>query len=458
MHEIGILISLILLIYIAYRGYSVIVFAPVCACVAALIASYPLLPLYTEKFMPAAAGYVRNFFPIFVLGAIFGKLIEETGMAKSIAEKFSEVCGAQRALYAIVLSSAFLTYGGVSLFVTVFAVYPVAASLCKKADIPKRLIPGCIAFGSFTFAATFIPGSPQIQNIISTRYFHTTAYAGPVLGIVTAAFVFALGMAWLEYRRSSAQKLGEGYGTGHTNESEVVDNIPPPPFLLSIIPLLLVLVLNYVFTQMILGWDAKEYEPLFGKINMATVVGTWALVIALIIGNLLVIAMFGKRLGVENIKKCINGGAIGSLLAVLNTASEVGYGSIISQLPGFKTLSGAITSIRVGGTPLLSLGIAVSVLAGITGSGSGGLSIALEMLSAQYIEWANQLGMDVQLLHRIASMSCTGLDTLPHNGAVITLLAVTGLTHKQSYVDIGVCTVLITTVVAWGSAVVMSIA
>ncbi len=170
MHEIGIIISLLLLIVIAYRGYSVIAFAPVCAAVAALIATYPVLPLYTEMFMPAAAGYFKNFFPIFMLGAIFGKLIEETGMARSIANKFSATFGAQYALWVLVFSSALLTYGGVSMFVVAFAVYPVGVSMCREARIPKRLIPGAIAFGSFTFSATFFPGSTQIQNIILQCY------------------------------------------------------------------------------------------------------------------------------------------------------------------------------------------------------------------------------------------------------------------------------------------------
>ena len=252
-------------------------------------------------------------------------------------------------------------------------------------------------------------------------------------------------------------RLGEGYGTGHSNEPEIDQNFVPPPFIISILPLLLVLVLNYAFTQMILKWDPAQYEELFGVIKINAVVGTWALILALLTSILLILVLCGRRMGMANIKKTINSGAIGSLLAVVNTASEVGYGSIISQLPGFKSISSFITGIRVGGTPLLSLGIAVSVLAGITGSGSGGLSIALEMFAKQYIEWAQAINMSPELLHRIASMACTGLDSLPHNGAVITLLAVTGLSHRQSYVDIFVCTVIITTATAWGSACVLSL-
>lgn len=458
MYELGILLSLVLLIFIAYKGYSVIFFAPVCAAVAALISGYPLLPLYTEMFMPNAANYFKNFFPIFILGAVFGKLIEETGMAHSIAQTISKVFGPQRALFAVVLSSAILTYGGVSLFVVAFAVYPVAASLCKQADIPKRLIPACIGFGSFTFTATFIPGTPQIQNIIPTRYLGTTAYAAPVLGLICAAILIGTGLIWLEFRRKQALARGEGYGTGHINEPSEADITQKvPPFALSILPLLSVLILNFVFTKWILSWEPTLYAERFPNLKIQAVSATWALIMALIIGVLMIIAFGWKRLGIKNTKKAINAGAIGSLLAILNTASEVGYGNVIAQLPGFKSISGVITSIRVGGTPLVSLAIACAVLAGITGSGSGGLSIALETLSKQYIEWANSIGMSLELLHRIATMACTGLDTMPHNGAVITLLAITGLTHKESYPDICVLTLVLTTTIAVGAATILSL-
>ncbi len=251
----------------------------------------------------------------------------------------------------------------------------------------------------------------------------------------------------------------EGYGTGHQNEptEDIGGDDSMPSFAFSIAPLVVVVALNYIFTRWILSWDPALFAEYFPNLKIASVVGTWALIMALLIGILMIVAVGWKKLGMVNVKKCINIGAIGSLLAILNTASEVGYGNVIAQLPGFKSISSAITSIRVGNSPLLSLAVAASVLAGITGSGSGGLSIALETLSKQYIEWANQIGMPLEQLHRIAAMSCTGLDTLPHNGAVITLLAITGMTHKESYLDICVCTVIITTSCAWGAATMLSL-
>src|SRR5436305_5747361 len=158
---------------LAYRGLSVILFAPVCALLAVALAGRPLLPSYTETFMAAAAGYIRSFFPLFLLGAVFGKLMEASGAAGAVAALIARTLGPRRAIPAVVLACAVLTYGGVSLFVVAFAVYPLGATLFRRAAIPKRLLPGAIALGAFTFTMDALPGSPQVQNLIPTRFFHT---------------------------------------------------------------------------------------------------------------------------------------------------------------------------------------------------------------------------------------------------------------------------------------------
>jgi H+/gluconate symporter-like permease len=145
---------------------------------------------------------------------------------------------------------------------------------------------------------------------------------------------------------------------------------------------------------------------------------------------------------VDNVSSVLSAGAIGSLLTIMNTATEVGYGSVVSSLPGFKRISEFLMSIDPG-TPLISEAVTVNVLAGITGSASGGMAIALEAMGARYLEWASRIGLDPEVLHRIASLASGGLDTMPHNGAVITVLAICGLTHKESYADICVCSLVI---------------
>ena len=209
---LAILLSLGLLMAFAYRGLPVIVFAPVFALLAVALSGLPLLPSFTESFMGHAAGYVKAFFPLFLLGAIFGKLMETSGAAGSIAAAIVRALGARRAIVAVVMACAILTYGGVSLFVVAFAVYPLAAVMFREAGIPRRLIPGAIALGAFTFTMDALPGSPQIQNLIPTRYFGTDAYAAPLVGITGGAAILIGGLAWLESRRARAAAAGEGYG------------------------------------------------------------------------------------------------------------------------------------------------------------------------------------------------------------------------------------------------------
>jgi H+/gluconate symporter-like permease len=444
---LGIIISLALLMFVAYRGYSVILFAPILALLAALTAGYPLLGTYTEIFMVKGMGYAKSYFPVFLLGAVFGKVMEESGAAKSIAHWIIKKLGAGKAITAVVLACAVLTYGGVSLFVVAFAVYPFAAALFKEADIPKRLIPACIALGSFTFTMTALPGTPQIQNLIPGKYFGTTSYAAPVTGIIAGLLMAIGGIAWLEYRKNKFIAAGENYGSKHDfinepDESKFSEGELMSP-VLAILPLVSVLVLNYVFTKIILKWDPAQLEAVGIKVSIPSVVAIWALISALVVGIILAIVFGWKHIKTEaNLMKALNAGAIGSLLAIMNTASEVGYGNVIRSLPGFTVVRDFMLSIDPG-TPLVSEAITVNVLAGITGSASGGMSIALEAMGQRYLEWGQQVGLNPELLHKIASLSSGGFDTLPHNGAVITLLAITGLTHKASYPDLGMVSLVI---------------
>jgi len=432
--------------FMAYRGFSVIFFAPIFAILAAVFSGMAILPTYTEVFLPALSNYVKVYFPFFLLGAVFGKVMEESGAARAIAKAIVQKLGAKQAMLSVVLSAAILTYGGVSLFVVAFAVYPFAASIFKEADIPKRLVPATIALGAFTFTMDALPGTPQIQNTIPMKFFNTDLYAAPVFGTLGAAIILVGGMFYLEFRKRRAQAAGEGYGVGHKNEPEMVEDRNLPDVWISAVPLVAVLAVTLLLQKVVFPkWDIVD-QVTKAPYNMLEegVVGTmnnWALMIALVVGIL--IAFVINPRGIKgNITKAINLGAIGSLLAVLNTASEVGFGNVIKTLPGFQSIGNAMTGINAGGSPLYSEAVTVNVLSGVTGSASGGMSIALDTFGGQYLDWANRIGMSPELLHRVASMSSGGMDTLPHNGAVITLLGIAGLTHKQSYKDIFAITLL----------------
>ncbi|AWI04168.1 GntP family permease [Clostridium drakei] len=446
MAVLGIFLSLGLLMFMAYKGFSVIFFAPIFALLAALFSGMALLPTYTEIFLPNLANYAKVYFPFFLLGAVFGKAMEESGAAKSIAKAIVEKLGKKNAILSVVLSAAILTYGGVSLFVVAFAVYPFAASIFKEADIPKRLVPATIALGAFSFTMDALPGTPQIQNSIPMKFFNTDLYAAPVFGSLGTIIILVVGIAYLEFRKRKAQAAGEGYGEGHTNEPVLVEETSLPNPFLSALPLISVLVVTLILQKVIFPhWDITSWvtQKPYGmaKDGVVGTMNNWALIIALIFGTILAFVINPVRIK-GNVAKAINAGAIGSLLAVMNTSSEVGFGNVIKTLPGFKSIAHALININPHGSPLLSEAVSVNVLAGTTGSASGGMSIVLDMFGKHYLEWAKTSGISPELLHRVAAMASGGMDTLPHNGAVITLLGIAGLTHKQSYKDIFVITLL----------------
>ena len=434
-----VLAALAFLMLAAYRGYSVILFAPIAALGAVLLTDPgAVAPVFSGIFMDKMVGFIKLYFPVFLLGAVFGKLIELSGFSESIVVAAIKYIGRSRANAVIVAVCALLTYGGVSLFVVVFAVYPFAAEMFKQSNIPKRLIPATIALGAFSFTMDALPGTPQIQNIIPSTFFNTTAWAAPWLGLIGTIFVFCAGMLYLQRQRNKAQRAGEGYGTELRNEPETAEDIKLPHPLIALSPLLLVGLANLLFTWWIPQLYGKTHTlalpgmatPIQTEIAKLTAI--WAVEAALLAGILMVLvcgfAAIRSRLA-EGSKSAVSG----ALLAAMNTASEYGFGAVIASLPGFLVLADWLKNIP---NPLVNEAITVTLLAGITGSASGGMSIALAAMSNTFISAANAANIPLEVLHRVAAMASGGMDTLPHNGAVITLLAVTGLTHREAYRDI----------------------
>jgi H+/gluconate symporter-like permease len=445
-----VVLALVLLMVVAYRGFSVILFAPICALLAVLLTDPGLvLPMFSGVFMDKMVGFVKSYFPVFLLGAVFGKVIELSGFAKSIVSAVIALVGRERTILSIVLVCALLTYGGVSLFVVVFAVYPFAAEMFRQGSIPKRLIPGTIALGAFTFTMDALPGSPQIQNIIPTTFFKTDTWAAPWLGVIGSVFILICGLAYLNWRRKQAVAAGEGYGTNLVNEPEPFTEEKLPSPWIAILPLVIVGVMNKVFTILIPRWYGDTHTtslPGLAKpvtTQVSSVMAIWAVECALVLGILTVVVLAFKPIK-ERFADGSKTAIAGSLLAAMNTASEYGFGAVIAALPGFLIIADALRSIP---GVLVNEAITVTALAGITGSASGGMSIALATMADTFIAGAESAGIPLEVLHRIASMASGGMDTLPHNGAVITLLAVAGLTHRDSYKDIFVVTLIKTAAV-----------
>ena len=425
----GIVLGLVLLMVLAYRGYSIIWVAPVCAIVVAVFSGYAILDAYIGDYMAGMADYVLQWFPAFFLGAVYGKVMDMTGSARSLGNALVKLIGSRFAVAAVVIPCLAMTYGGISLFVVVFVIYPMGYSIYRAADLPRTLLPGAIATGAFGITMTAIPGTPQIQNIIPTEYYGTNAMAAPLLSIVAVIVMFVPAYAYLEWRAHNARKKGMHFvpDPKHKEVDHDEKDLPSWHWVTGLIPLIVVVLMLNLFPYLM-----REYAG----IDFTT---SQSMVIALVCGIL--VACLLNLNQVKTLLPAINEGANGSMGAIMNTACAVGFGSVVKVVPGFAVLTNL--ALNMPGSILFSEAVAVNLLAGATGSASGGMSIALEALGPRFAEMAAGNQNMLESLHRIASISSGGLDTLPHNGAVLTLLAVSNCTHKESYIDICVTTCII---------------
>ena len=456
---LGILVGLALLVLFAFRGWTVLLLAPAAALVAAAFGREPLLANWTQIFMGSAARFLAQFFPIFLLGAIFGKLMDDTGSVSAVADFMTKSLGERRAILAVVLAGAFVTYGGVSLFVAFFVLSPMAQALFRAAAVPRRLMPAAIVLGTSTFTMSALPGTPSIQNAIPMPFFGTTPFAAPGLGIIAAAIMLGFGLWWLARAEAAARRAGEGYGSealvtvDKAADDEIVRerattarefdpaeihhgdrSALTPPVFFAALPLVIVVAVNLLMSLVVLPRFDFSYltEERWGATSITAVAGVWSVVVALAAAIATVILCNRSRL--RSLRQSMDAGANASVLPALSVASLVGFGAVIAALPAFAIVRDWVLAIEGG--PLVSLAVATNVLAALTGSASGGLTIALDALGQTYMTIAAHTGLSPALMHRVAVIGSGTLDILPHNGAVVTLLAVCGATHRESYFDI----------------------
>ena len=419
--SIGLIGGLILLIYMAMKGVNIMIAAPICAVFVGFmggIAWFPQLAAegtsdMATSYMAGFSGFIASWFLMFMLGAIFGKVMEDSGAADSIAHWILAKLGSKHALLAVVLTCATLTYGGVSVFIVAFSVYPMALALFKKADLPRRFLPAVIAFGSVTFTMT-TAGSPEIQNWIPIKFLGTTSYAGWEVSIVVAIFMASFGYVWMKHMVRKAVANGEKYDERPDDPQFDEEKSLPDP-IISMVPLIIVLGFSFGFHDLL----AQN-----------------ALVIALFAG--VISAIFINKKYFTNIGAALSAGTAGALIAIGNTASVVGFGTVAKASPAFMIFVDAMTGLP--GHELLSAAVAVTVIAGLTGSASGGQSIALPILAPHYLE----TGVDPEALHRVVAISSGALDSLPHNGYVVTTIrSICGEDHKTAYAPLGALTVIV---------------
>lgn len=471
---LGILLALALLMWLAFRGWSVLLIAPAAAMLAAAMSGEPLLAHWTQTFMGSTSRFVARWLPLFLLGGLFGKLMDDSDSITSIARFLTERLGTRRAMLSVALASAIVTYGGVSVFVAFFVLVPMAEEMFQAANIPRRLMPATICLGAFTFTMSALPGSPSINNAIPMPYFGTTPFAAPGLGIIASVITMAFGMWWLGRAEAAARRAGEGYvavpnaapdvdemirehatAAGEFDPAEIQKgrrSDTGPHFSLAFLPLVVVMATNFLMSLVVLPRLDFSFlaEEAWGRTSIEALAGVWSVAIALGAGTLAVILINYRRF--PSLRESMDAGANSSVLPVLTVGSVVGFGAVVAAMPVFATVRDAVLSIQGG--PLISLTVAMNLLAALTGSASGGMTIALDALGDTYMRLAAEHGVDPALLHRVATIGAGTLDALPHNGTVLTVLQVCKLTHRESYFDM-VMTVVVSVLISLVAVIVL---
>ena len=412
---IGLIGGLALLIILTLRGMNLFISAPLCALVVALTSRVPLFvgdANFVADYMNGFTSFIASWFFMFLLGSIFGKFMEDTGAADSVAKWIIEKLGRKQAMLAVVLACAILTYGGVSVFVVAFSVYPMALSLFKDANLPRRFIPAALAFGSVTFTMTSA-GSPEIQNWIPIQFLGTSPYAAWEVSLVVAIVMALFGYWWLKRLILRAVANGEHFEERADDPKNLERDLPSP--ISGLIPLLVVLGLSFIFH------DSFKQN---------------ALIIALL-GGVISLALINHKY-FHNLSQALTDASTGALVAIGNTAAVVGFGSIAKVTPAFEQAVAVMTQLP--GNELVGAAVAVSVLAGLTGSASGGQVIAQPFLGPHYID----AGVNPAQHNRIVAISSGALDSLPHNGYVVTTIrGICKETHQAAYWPVAAVTVAV---------------
>ena len=415
MDMIIILVGLALLLVLTLKKVPVVYAAAISVIFIALFSRLPVVSTMTGDYMTGFANFVKSSWLMLLLGAILSKVMDITGAARSIASFIIGKLGVKFAIPAIVIAGGLLTYGGVSAMVSCFALYPITLAVFREADMPRKLIPATIGAGIFTWV-TMLPGNPQVQNIIPSSFLPTNAMAAPVVGVVCGVFTLALILVYLMWESNRARKNGEGFEEtskvlAKTDEMEANGKLPN--VVLAILPIVCVAVVLNVLKQ-----DIS---------------------VALLSGIVLCCILFFKN--ITGVQKLLTDAVSSAAVTTINASAIVAIGSVVKAAPGFNQIVNGILNFSTsGGNPLIIFGIATTLLCGLNASGMGGLSTTLSVLAEPFMA----MGVNPAIMHRIGVIASVGLDSLPHSGGIVAVLAISGVSYKEGYKYLFVVTVVIT--------------
>lgn len=441
MAYVGLLGSVALLIWLALRGVNIVFASLLCSLLVILSNGLPLAEGMTEFYAFGPLGaftFAGKFFLLFTAGAIFGRVMGDSHAASSIALALVRKLGAHRALWITTLACGLLTYGGVVVFVVVFAMYPLGLKLLQEADIPKRLFCAALALGAGTFTLTALPGTPSIHNVIAASALGTDLFAGFWLGLLGGGLMFAGGIWYLERQRLLAAARGEHFQAGPRDRIAEIEDSAYPHWALACLPLALVLLTIILPRVIIMALPAGAIDNGEGLLALLRFANSQPIVwpsIALIAGSLLAVLLFPFVR--SHALHVMGEGTQDAIMPLINTAAVIGFGGVVTHTAGFSHFTSVM--LESGLPPLLSMFSSVSLVSAITGSASGGLQIFMQTMAPAYIE----MGIDPEVLHRVSTMASGGFDSLPHCGAIVAMLTITGLTHREAYKDVGIITVVI---------------
>lgn len=418
MDMIIILVGLALLLVLTLKKVPVVYAAAISVIFIALFSRLPVVSTMTGDYMTGFANFVKSSWLMLLLGAILSKVMDITGAARSIASFIIGKLGVKFAIPAIVIAGGLLTYGGVSAMVSCFALYPITLAVFREADMPRKLIPATIGAGIFTWV-TMLPGNPQVQNIIPSSFLPTNAMAAPVVGVVCGVFTLALILVYLMWESNRARKNGEGFIVDEETSKVLAKtdgmeaNGKLPNVVLAILPIVCVAVVLNVLKQ-----DIS---------------------VALLSGIVLCCILFFKN--ITGVQKLLTDAVSSAAVTTINASAIVAIGSVVKAAPGFNQIVNGILNFSTsGGNPLIIFGIATTLLCGLNASGMGGLSTTLSVLAEPFMA----MGVNPAIMHRIGVIASVGLDSLPHSGGIVAVLAISGVSYKEGYKYLFVVTVVIT--------------
>lgn len=434
--DIGLVAGLVLLIVLALRGVNILLAVLLSILLIGLTNQLALADVFL-KFFPfgpsGAFSFAGNFLLLFLCGGLFGRVMAASHAAQGVAVGITERLGHHRALWIAMLVCAVLTYGGVVVFVVMFTMYPIGVTLMREANIPRRLYAAAIALGAGTFTMTALPGTPSIHNVIAARSLGTDLFAGGWYGLLAGVVMAVGGMWYLQWQWRRAQAQGEVYVANGKDEQMAAlapkEGTKLPGLLLSLTPIMVVLLTIMLPRMLSLAGISAAWQDFA---NSQPVL--WAS-FALLVGSLLCYVLFPSVR--KDFVTSAGHGVDDAMLPLINTAAVIGFGGVVIQTEGFHAFAAWLLNLDI--SPLVSVLVSANLISGVTASASGGLQIFMSSLAPAYLE----AGVSADVLHRLANLAAGGLDSLPHSGAVIALLTLMGLTHKEAYKDIFVVTVAI---------------